>query len=74
MLQNQLEVLFVDALHNTGISWLVFSTFYVDSSNSSSFTFSSLLALDTTELVSQPVTQMAAEMININLISVQQKR
>ena len=30
----------------------------------------SLLALEATELVSQPVTQMAVEMININLISV----
>ena len=37
---------------------------------------SSLLALDATESVSQPqlVTQMAVELININLISVQQKR
>ena len=35
---------------------------------------SSLLALDTTELVSQPLTQMVVEMINIHVISVQQKR
>ena len=35
---------------------------------------SSLLALDTTELVSQPLTQMAVEMINIHVISVQHKR
>ena len=35
---------------------------------------SSLLALDATEPVSQPVTQLAVEMINIHLISVQQKR
>ena len=34
----------------------------------------SLLALKATEPISQPVTQMAVEMININLISVQQKR
>ena len=35
---------------------------------------SSLLALDATELVSQPLTQMVVEMINIHVISVQQKR
>ena len=35
---------------------------------------SSLLALDATEPVSQPLTQMAGELININLISVQQER
>ena len=35
---------------------------------------SSVLALDTTEPVSEPVTQMAVELINIHLISVQQKR
>ena len=44
-------------------------------SYSSSFTFwSSKLALEATEPVSKPVTQMAVEMINIDLISVQQKR
>ena len=32
---------------------------------------SSLLALDATELVSQPVTEMGVEMINIHLISIQ---
>ena len=35
---------------------------------------SSDLALEATELVSEPVTQMAVEMINNHLISVQQKR
>ena len=35
---------------------------------------SSLLALDATELVSQPITQTVVEMINIRVISVQQKR
>ena len=35
---------------------------------------SSLLALDATEPVSQPVTQMAVELINNHLISAQQKR
>ena len=35
---------------------------------------SSLLALDATQSVSELVTQMAVEMINIHLISVQQKR
>ena len=35
---------------------------------------SSLIALDATELVSQPLTQMVVEMINIHVISVQQKR
>ena len=34
---------------------------------------SSLLALDATELVSQPLTQMVLEMINIHVISVQEK-
>ena len=34
---------------------------------------SSFLALDATEPLSQPVTQMAVEVINNNLISVQQK-
>ena len=51
--------------------------YILDSSNSNSSHFelvSSLLVLDATELVSQPVTQMAVEMINIHLISVQQKR
>jgi AhpD family alkylhydroperoxidase len=32
-----------------------------------------LLALEASELVSEPVTQMAVELINIHLISVQQK-
>ena len=32
---------------------------------------SSLLALDATELVSQPLTQMVVEMINIQVISVE---
>ena len=31
------------------------------------------VALEATELVSEPVTQMAVELINIHLISVQQK-
>ena len=35
---------------------------------------SSLLALDATEPVSQPLTQMAVELINIYLISVKQKK
>ena len=35
---------------------------------------SSVLALEATELVSEPVTQMAVELINNHLISVQQKR
>ena len=33
-----------------------------------------LLALEATEPVSEPVTQMAVELINIHLISAQQKR
>ena len=33
----------------------------------------SVLALEATEPVSEPVTQMAGELINIHLISVQQK-
>ena len=35
---------------------------------------SCLLALEATELVSEPVTQMAIELYNIHLISIQQKR
>ena len=35
---------------------------------------SSVLALEATEPVSEPVTQMAVELINNHLISVQQKR
>ena len=35
---------------------------------------SSLLALNATEMVSQPLIQMAVEMINIHVISVKQKR
>ena len=35
---------------------------------------SSLVALEATELVSEPVTQMALELKNNHLISVQQKR
>ena len=35
---------------------------------------SSILALEATEPVSEPVTQMAVELINNHLISVQQKR
>ena len=35
---------------------------------------SSVLALEATEPVSEPATQMAVEEINIHLISVQQKR
>ena len=42
--------------------------YILDSSNSSS-----VLALEATETVSEPVTQMAVELINIHLISVQQK-
>ena len=62
--------------------------YILDNSNSSSFKFlfiqilvhshfdlvSSLLDLEATEMVSEPVTQMAVELINIHLISVQQKR
>ena len=46
--------------------------YILDSSNSSSFTF---LALEATEPVSELVTQIAVwQLINIHLISVQQKR
>ena len=38
----------------------------------SKLTYSSPLALEATELVSEPVTQMALELINNHLISVQQ--
>ena len=51
--------------------------YILDSSNYSSFTFdlaSLPLALEGTESVFEPVTQMALELINKHLISVQQKR
>ena len=53
--------------------------YILDSSNSSSFTFltsqfgSRHLALEATEPVSEPVTQMVVELMNTQLISVQQK-
>ena len=50
--------------------------YFLDRSYSCSITFelvSWLIALDGTELVSQLLTEMAVKMININLISVQQK-
>ena len=45
--------------------------YILESSNSSSFT---CLALEATETVFELVTEMAVELINIHLISVQQKR
>ena len=50
--------------------------YILDSSNSSSHfeLVISVLALEATEPVSEPVTQMVVELINIHLISVQQKR
>ena len=52
--------------------------YILESSNSSSLIFfnlvSLLLALDATETVSQPLSQMVVEMKNIQVISVQQKR
>ena len=51
--------------------------YILDSSNSSSFTVWSscwLWALEATELVSEPVTQMAIELINNHLVSVQQNK
>ena len=47
--------------------------YILDSLNSSSFTFIRLLALKATEPVSEPLYQMAVELINIHVISVQQK-
>ena len=51
--------------------------YILDISNSSSITFelvTLVLALEATEPVSELVTQMAVELINNHLISVQQKR
>ena len=52
--------------------------YILDTSNSNVEPFSSPLALEATKMVSQTVsqtvTQMAVELINIHLISVQQKR
>jgi hypothetical protein len=46
-----------------------------DRSNSNSFIFmTSQFTLEATETLSQTVTQMAVEMINIHLISIDQKR
>ena len=58
------------------ILWLVSSTFQIVQilAHSHFELVSSLPALDATEPVSQPVTQMAVELINIHLISVKQKR
>ena len=48
--------------------------YILDSSNSHSHFEFTFLALDATEPVSELVTQMAVELINVHLISVQQKR
>ena len=51
--------------------------YILDSSNSSSIMFelvNLVLALEATEPVSEPVTQMAVKLINNHLILVQQKR
>ena len=51
--------------------------YILDSSNPSSIIFelfSSVLALKATEPVSEPVTQMAIELINNHLVSVQQNK
>ena len=45
--------------------------YILDSSNSSSITVSWALALEATEPLSEPVTQMADELINNHLISLQ---
>ena len=56
-------------------STLAHFIYILDSSNSSSIVLvSSSLALEATELVSKLVTEMALELINNHLISVQQKR
>ena len=56
--------------------WVVSSTFYIVQIlvHSHIDLLSSILALKATELVSELVTQMTMELINILLISVQQKR
>ena len=56
--------------------WVVSSTFYiVQILVHSQFELISLpLALEVTEPVSEPITQIALELINNHLISVQQKR
>ena len=56
--------------------WVVSSTFYIVQIlvHSHIDLLSSILALKATELVSELVTQMTVELINIYLISVQQKR
>ena len=60
-----------------GICGKIIDIIYIlGSLNSSSITclVCSVLALEATEPVSEPVTQMAVELINNHLISVQQKR
>ena len=54
-------------------AWTLDCFIYIlDSSNS--FLVSSHLALEATKPLSEPLTQMAVELINIHLVSVQQKR
>ena len=58
------------------VLWFVSSTFWIVQIlvHSHFDLVSSVLALDATEPVSEPVAQMALELINNHLISVQQKR
>ena len=65
-------------------SFFPFNIFYLENAKVVSSTFqihslnelvvSLILALEATELVSQPVAETAVKMININLVSVQLKR
>ena len=58
------------------VLWFVSSTFWIVQIlvHSHFDLVSSVLALEATEPVSEPVTQMAVELINNHLMSVQQKR
>ena len=70
---------FPDAMHQPGqptAQGVVSSTFQIVQILVQSYfeLVSSILALEATEPVSEPVTQMAVELINNHIISVQQKR
>ena len=61
-----------DAVITVGVSFCLCSSFSVDHSHFDLVNW--LLALEATEPVSELVIQMALELINLHLISLQQKR
>ena len=70
---NSLRAVYLRPREENGLwSWGCF--IYILDSSSHFELVSSVLALEATEPVSEPVNQMAVELINNHLISVQQKR